>query len=176
MSKTLLKAYRDTIDTSTHNRHFQRCLIDLYSDRVLSSVSCTSFGDSASTNCSKIFLAFELILWDDVIFLQSSHFNQNSMFSSLNSDFRKVRNVARPSARQNTVRMKTSTSLIYSCFSLLWPQQSHAKNSSEKDLHLELRSRSKDWDHCWVSSKLSLLRSDGFDQLTITGLEAITLV
>lgn len=45
----------------------------------------------------QIFLAFNVSFCGDLVFLKSSQANQNSMFSSQNSDFRKARKAARPS-------------------------------------------------------------------------------
>lgn len=52
-----------------------------------------------------IFLAFEDSFWGDLVFLKSSQANQNSMFSSQNSDFKKALNAASPSEKRKKTGM-----------------------------------------------------------------------
>jgi len=71
--------------------------------------------------CSNILLALEDSLDEHLIFLKSSQTSQNSMFSSLNSDLRKVWNVAMPSTRTNrgvNLWLNANASVLRQCSSM----------------------------------------------------------
>lgn len=66
----------------------------------------TSLGASFSMKSVYIFLAFEDSFCGDLVFLKSSQANQNSIFSSQNSDFKNALNAASPSGSTRRCSMK----------------------------------------------------------------------
>lgn len=124
-------------------------------------LAVTSLGDSVLMNSSYMLLALDISSFCDVSILKSSHAVQNSMFSSQNSDFRKMQKAAFPSAEKE--RTHEVRAVFYRCLESAWPLSllscNHTPAAGAWHLRLWLRSLSSDCAH-WFTSSVVGLRQD----------------